>query len=206
MAAGAAGLRPVRADGTPPLHRMEPGSCMAQTPPPGPGRARRQRRTGLVAVRHRFGEHAGDERGDLTGPNPRRSRQERIKDPLDHRAGRSAPLDRYLRREHARQPGTRTPGTGHTSHPFPARPPPTAARQAPWRQGLRLRPPAEMAPLAKHHPAPRPQKHRVLPEAGPPPVGPWSERWRGCLGAAAYTAATSARPSTSWPSPVSRSP
>ncbi|MFJ7416259.1 IS5 family transposase [Streptomyces sp. NPDC098077] len=43
---------------------------MGQAAPPGPGRARRTGRTGLVAVRDRLGEHESPQRGDLTGPNP----------------------------------------------------------------------------------------------------------------------------------------
>lgn len=37
LAATAADLRPVRADRAPPLHRVELGPCMGQTPPPDPG-------------------------------------------------------------------------------------------------------------------------------------------------------------------------
>src|SRR5690606_36700853 len=52
------------------LHRVDPGPGVGQAPPPGPGRALLPRRAGLVAVRDRLGEHAGPQRGDLTGPNP----------------------------------------------------------------------------------------------------------------------------------------
>ncbi len=46
------------------------GPGCGQAPPPGAGRARRPQRVGLVVVCGRLGEHAGDDRGDLTGPNP----------------------------------------------------------------------------------------------------------------------------------------
>ncbi|GAA5707593.1 hypothetical protein Save01_08462 [Streptomyces avermitilis] len=60
----------VGADRAPPVQRMEQGAGLGQTAPPGAGRTRRSRRPGLVEVCNRLGEHAGPERGDLTGPNP----------------------------------------------------------------------------------------------------------------------------------------
>lgn len=70
VAAAAAGLRPVGAYRTPAVYRVEPGTGVGQAPPPGPGRARRPRQVGLVAVRNRLGEHTSNETGDLAGPNP----------------------------------------------------------------------------------------------------------------------------------------
>ncbi|GGO58672.1 hypothetical protein GCM10012287_57310 [Streptomyces daqingensis] len=43
---------------------------MGQAPPRGPGRTGRPRRARLDALRDRLGEHAGPQRGALTGPNP----------------------------------------------------------------------------------------------------------------------------------------
>lgn len=57
------------------------------------------------------------------------------------------------------------------THPLPPRPTPTTARQAPCGQGLRLRPPAPMAPQARHPPPHRTQGHRVLKTARPTPLG-----------------------------------
>jgi transposase len=70
VAAVATVLRAVGADGPPPILRMDARSRVGQTPPPGPGRARVARRARLEPLRDRLGEHAGPERGDLTGPNP----------------------------------------------------------------------------------------------------------------------------------------
>jgi transposase len=77
--------------------------------------------------------------------------------------------------------------------------PSTTARQGPRRQGLRLRPPAPMAPVPEHHPAHRPQGHRVLPAAGPPPLD------RGADSDVAGrvpppSLAMNAKRNTSWPS------
>ena len=46
------------------------GAGVGQAAPPGPGRTRLPWRAGLVSVRGRLGEHAGPEKGDLTGPTP----------------------------------------------------------------------------------------------------------------------------------------
>ncbi len=70
VAAVAPIVRAVGSDGSPAVHGMEQGAGVDHTPPPGPGRTRLPRRAGLVEVRDRLGEHAGPERGDLTGPNP----------------------------------------------------------------------------------------------------------------------------------------
>lgn len=43
---------------------------MGQAAPSGPGRTGQAGRAGLVPLRDRLGEHAGPERGELTGPNP----------------------------------------------------------------------------------------------------------------------------------------
>ncbi|MGW7488262.1 IS5 family transposase [Streptomyces sp. NPDC054786] len=43
---------------------------MGQAAPADPRRTGLARRPGLVALRDRLGEHAGAERGELTGPNP----------------------------------------------------------------------------------------------------------------------------------------
>lgn len=109
-------------------------------------------------------------KGGPDGSESRRSRQEGIKDPLDHRAVRSTPLDRNLRREHSRQPGPRTPRARHPAHPLPPRTASTTPRQTPWRQGVRLRTRAAVAALLEHHPAHRPQGHRALAAPGPPPL------------------------------------
>ncbi|SEF03827.1 Transposase DDE domain-containing protein [Streptomyces sp. 3213] len=49
---------------------MECRPGLGQAPPRHPRRTGLARRPGLVALRDRLGEHAGPERGDLTGPNP----------------------------------------------------------------------------------------------------------------------------------------
>src|SRR5919199_585785 len=70
LAAVAPGVRPGLADGLPALRPVEPGPGLGPAAPHPPGRARRQRRTGLVAVRHRLRQPQGRKRGPLTGPNP----------------------------------------------------------------------------------------------------------------------------------------
>jgi hypothetical protein len=109
-------------------------------------------------------------KGGPDGAESRRSRQERIKDPLDHRVVRSAPLDRNLGREHPRQPGPRTPRARYPAHPFAPRTASTTPSQTAWRQGGRLQPPGAVAAHSEQHPAYRAQGHRGLPAAGPPPL------------------------------------
>jgi hypothetical protein len=70
LAAVAPGVRPGLADGLPTLRPVEPGPGLGPAAPHRPGRARRQRRTGLVAVRRRLRQPQGHKRGPLTGPNP----------------------------------------------------------------------------------------------------------------------------------------
>ena len=70
MAPVATVLRAVGVDGPPPILRVDAGPRVGQAPPPGPGRVGLARRAGLEPLRDRLGEHAGIERGDLTGPNP----------------------------------------------------------------------------------------------------------------------------------------
>ncbi len=100
-----------------------------------------------------------------------RPRQERIENPPDHGPERSAPVVGHLRRQPARQPWPEATGTRDTADPLPARPASPATGQAPRRQGIRLRPPAPMPPQAGHPSSHRPQRHRVLAAAGPPPLG-----------------------------------
>jgi len=63
-------VRAVGSDSSPALHGVVEGQGVGQAPPPGPRRARRSRRVGLDSLRDRLREHAGPEKGDLTGPNP----------------------------------------------------------------------------------------------------------------------------------------
>lgn len=60
---------------------------------------------------------------------------------------------------------------GHLAHPFSPRAPAPTAGETARRQGLRLRPPASMAPAAGHPPPHRPQGRRVLATAWPTPLG-----------------------------------
>lgn len=107
LAAAAFGIvRPVRSDCPPAVLGVVEGPGVGQAPPPGPRRTRSPRRPGLVAVRDRLGEHAGPEKGDLTGPNPADRRQVRLEDPPDHGTIRSAHLHWDLGCEPARQPIT----------------------------------------------------------------------------------------------------
>lgn len=70
MAAVAPGFRPGLADGLPAFCAVEPGPGVGQAAPRHPRRTRRQRRLGLVEVRHRLRQCPGGKRGPLTGPNP----------------------------------------------------------------------------------------------------------------------------------------
>ncbi len=96
-------------------------------------------------------------KGGADGSESCRPGQERLEDPLDHRADRSAPAHRHLRCEPPRQPGAQAPCPWHPSDPLPARPAQAAARHTRRRQGLRLRRPAPMAARAPH-PAPHPAR------------------------------------------------
>lgn len=64
---------------------------------------------------------------------------------------------------------------------------PTSGQNA-RRQGLRLRPPAEMAPFSEHHAAHRAQGHRILPTSRPSPLD------RGADGGLAVRVQSSAPP------------
>jgi len=68
------------------------------------------------------------------------------------------------------QPGPRPAGEGHPADPLPSRTEAPQARQAARRPGLRLRPPATMAPKQGHHPSHRPHGRRLLRAAGPAPL------------------------------------
>ena len=96
--------------------------------------------------------------------------QERCEDPLDHRTGRSAPVRGGLRGQHPRQPGPAAPGPRDTAHPFTTWAQAAQAREAPRRRGLRLRPPAPMAPCTRDRPPPCTQGCGVLEAVGPAPV------------------------------------
>ncbi|MFB6439772.1 transposase [Streptomyces sp. NPDC056411] len=117
-------------------------------------------------MRHRLGEHARDQRGDLTGPNPvdRGKKGSKIH-LITERTGLPLSIGISAANTHDSQ-GLEPLVRGIPPIRFPARAPPPAVRQAAWRQGLRLRPPAEMAPLTKHHPAPRPPARRVSQKLG----------------------------------------
>lgn len=54
----------------PKVQRVDESSGVGQAASPGPRRTGLARRPGLVEMRDRLGEHAGPEKGDLTGPNP----------------------------------------------------------------------------------------------------------------------------------------
>lgn len=99
-------------------------------------------------------------KGGPDGSESCRPGQVRLEDPSEHRAGRSAPAGRDLRRQRPRQPGPGPAREGHTPDPLPPRPPSAKARQTPRRQGIRLPSPAAMTGTARH-PAPhRAQGHR----------------------------------------------
>ena len=70
MAAVAPIVRAFGPDSPPAVHRVEQGPGVGQAPPAGPGRTGPPRGTRLVPLCDRLGEHAGSERGELTGPNP----------------------------------------------------------------------------------------------------------------------------------------
>ncbi|ANZ15305.1 transposase family protein [Streptomyces noursei ATCC 11455] len=70
VAAVAADVRAVLADGLPALRPVEPGQGLGPAPPGHPRRTRRPRRGGLVAMCDRLGQCPGGKRGPLTGPNP----------------------------------------------------------------------------------------------------------------------------------------
>lgn len=63
-------FRAVRGNGPPTVQRVVEGPGVGQAPPRGARRARCPRRAGLDPLRDRLGQHAGPEKGDLTGPNP----------------------------------------------------------------------------------------------------------------------------------------
>lgn len=70
LAAVAAGVRPGLAHGLPAFCPVEQGEGLGEAPPRHPGRTRRPRAAGLVAVRDRLRQRPRGKRGPLTGPNP----------------------------------------------------------------------------------------------------------------------------------------
>lgn len=172
MAATAPSVRPGLADSLPALRPVEPERCLSPTAPLRPGRARRERRTGLVAVRHRLCQSQRRKRGGpLTGPNPTDRGKNGSKIHLiTDRNG--LPLSLGISGANmARQPRPEVAGAGDPTDPLPARPAPPATGQAPCQQGIRLRPPAPLAAQARYRTRYRPQRHQVLTAAGPPPLG-----------------------------------
>lgn len=157
MAATAPSVRPGLADSLPALRPVEPERCLSPTAPLRPGRARRERRTGLVAVRHRLCQSQRRKRGGpLTGPNPTDRGKNGSKIHLiTDRNG--LPLSLGI--------------SGANMARQPRRPAPPATGQAPCQQGIRLRPPAPLAAQARYRTRYRPQRHQVLTAAGPPPLG-----------------------------------
>lgn len=109
-------------------------------------------------------------RGPLTGPNPTDRGKSGSKSP-DHRPKRRAAVAGHLRCQPARQPGPGTARARDPAHPLPPRTAPPTPGQAPGRQGLPLRPSAEMASRASYPPPHRPQGHRVLHTARPTSLG-----------------------------------
>ncbi len=151
-----------RTDGPPPVLRVDEGARVGQAPPLGPGRVGLSGRPGLVPLRDRLGEHAGVERGDLTGPNPvdRGKKGSKIH-LITERTGPPLSIGisgANLHDSQALEPLVRG---------IPPRPPPTQAGQAPRRQGLRLRPPEAMTARPRHHPPKRPPRRRILHTARP---------------------------------------
>lgn len=63
-------VRALGGDSSPAFLRVDESQSVGQAPPPGPRRARWPRQVGLVPLCDRLGEHAGPQKGDLTGPNP----------------------------------------------------------------------------------------------------------------------------------------
>ncbi len=115
-------------------------------------------------------------KGAADGTESDRPRQERIENPPHRRPPGSAPVDRHLRHQPPRQPGTDTTGPRHPTHPLPSWPTAPAARQTARRQGLRLPPPAAMARIPRHPAPPRSQGRRVIPTPGPTPLGRGTDR------------------------------
>lgn len=169
-----------------------------KSPPASPGRTRRARRPGLVEVCDRLGEHAGPERGELTGSNPvdRGKKSSKIH-LITERTGlplsigisaanthdsqgleplvRGIPPIRSRRGPRRRRPAKPHADKGYVDHRGSGSTPGTSRRASPARASS---PPSGWAAIA----------------------GRRSARWRGCPGADACTVATSARPSTSSPS------
>ncbi|MGW0792960.1 transposase [Streptomyces sp. NPDC002911] len=175
---------------------------MGQTPPPGAGRTRRTRRAGLVEVRDRFGAHAGSERGDLTGPNPVdrgksgskiHSITERSGLPLSvgisganlHDSQALEPMVRGIPPIRSRRgPRRRRPAKLHADKAYDNRH---------LRRWLRTREIAHRIARKGIESSKRLGRHRWTIDAP----------WPGSQAAVDSTAATSAEPNTSWPSPAS---
>lgn len=143
---------------------------------------------------------SGRQKGASDGTESDRPWQGGIENPSGHEPQRTATAAGYLRRQHAQQPGPGTAYPRHPAHPLTPRPAPQAPCEATCGQGVRLRPPAAMAPRTRHVPTHRPERHRALATARPSPMGRRTNRFLRGRDAAASTAATNENPSTSSPS------
>jgi hypothetical protein len=122
----------------------------------------------------------GRQKGAADRTESDRPRQTRIEDSPDYRPERTASLAGHLGRPHARQPRPRAARARDPADPFSPWTPPATARETPRRQGVRLRPPAPLAPQTRHPPPNRSQGHRVLATTRPPPVGSRADRVLAC--------------------------
>lgn len=157
LAAAAVGVvRPVRSDCSPTVLGVVEGQGVGQAPPPGSRRTRRPRRAGLVTERNRLGEHAGPEKGDLTGPNPvDRGKYGSKIHLVTERSGLPVSVGisgANLHDSQALIPLVKGIPPIRSRRGRRRRKPGKASR----RQGLRLRPSAAMVTRARYHPPHRP--------------------------------------------------
>lgn len=173
LAAATASVRSGLAHRLPAFRPVEPGPGLGPTAPGRPRRARRPRRAGLVAVRDRLRQHPGGKRGLLTGPNPTdRGKSGSKVHLITDRNG--VPLSLGISGANMHDSlGLEALVRGIP--PIRSRRGPRRRRRGPaktpCRQGIRLRPPAEMVARASHLPPHRPQGRRVVHAAQPTPLG-----------------------------------
>lgn len=186
LAPTASRVRPLGPDRTPALHRVDRRPRVGQAAPPGPGRARRPRGLGLLALRDRLGEPAGPERGALTGPNP----VDRV---CPSRSASPAPTSTTARPSKPWCRGSRrsAPVGARAADALPSSMATRATTTTTCADGFVSAASATASPARASSP----------PRGWPDTAGRSSARCPGWAAAAACTAVTNARPSTSWPSP-----
>ena len=205
LAAVASFVRALGADGPPAVQRMEQGPGVGQAPPPGPRRTECTRQAGLVPLCDRLGEHAGPERGELTGPNP------------VHRVKKGSKIHLITERTGLPLSIGISGANMHDSQalePLVRSIPPIRSRRGPRRRRpaklqptrATTTPTCDVGSVHAESPTESPAKASSPPSDSAGTAGQSNAPWPGLPAAVDCTATTNAKPTTSWPSPASPAP